>query len=225
MVGNIFIKAINEKPNIVLGLATGATPLPTYCYICNSYKKGKVSLKNVSTYNLDEYVNLGHHDKNSYYYFMHENLFNQTDIQERNIHFLNGNAKNVIKECQKYDKKIEKKPIDIQLLGIGQNGHIGFNEPSQCFSKTTFKTKLTASTIKANSRYFSKSKMPREALTMGIGTIMKAQKIILIATGKKKAKAIKEMLKGQVTPRCPASILNFHSNVEVFLDKDAASLL
>lgn len=224
-VGQLFIDAINENPEITLGLATGASPVPTYKYMYRECQKGKVSFKNVKTYNLDEYVNLPRDDKNSYYSFMHDELFNMTDIKEKNVHFLNGNAKDTEKECKKYDEMLEKAHVDIQLLGVGRNGHIGFNEPSICFSKGSFKVKLTQSTINANSKYFEENPMPTEALTMGVGSIMKAEKIVLIATGVEKADAITAMVNGEVTPVCPASILQFHHNVEIFLDKGAASLL
>ena len=224
-VGKLFADAITAKPYITLGLATGASPVPTYKYIYHECQKGKLSLKNVRTYNLDEYVNLPQNDKNSYYSFMHNELFNYTDIQEKNVHFLNGNARDTDKECKKYDDMLEKAHVDIQLLGVGRNGHIGFNEPSICFSKGSFKVKLTQSTITANSKYFDENPMPHYALTMGVGSIMSAKKIILIATGKAKADAVKALVDGEVSPACPASILQFHRDTVIYLDKDAASLL
>lgn len=224
-VGKVFVEAINRKPDIVLGLATGASPIPTYKYIANEYKNGNVSLKEVKTYNLDEYVNLPKNDKNSYYSFMHTELFNHTDIKEENVHFLNGNAENIKEECKNYDAMLDSAKVDIQLLGVGRNGHIGFNEPSICFSKGSFKVKLTQSTISANSKYFDENPMPTHALTMGVGSIMKAEKIILIATGIEKADAVSAMISGDVTPVCPASILQFHHNVDIYIDKAAASLL
>lgn len=225
-VGDVFIDAINAKPDIVLGLATGASPVPTYKYICEQYKEGRVSLKDVKTYNLDEYVDLPKNDKNSYYSFMHEQLFNHTDIKEENVHFLNGNTEDAEKECENYDDRIaEAGFIDIQLLGVGRNGHIGFNEPSNHFTKGAFKVKLTESTIAANSVYFDENPMPHYALTMGVGSIMRAKKIIMIATGKAKADAIAALVNGEVSPACPASILQFHQNAVIYIDKDAASLL
>lgn len=224
-VGSLFVEAIKEKPDITLGLATGASPIPTYKYIYRECQKGKVSLKNVKTYNLDEYVKLPRSDKNSYYSFMHRELFDMTDISEKNVHFLNGNAKDTDRECKKYDEMLDSAHVDIQLLGIGRNGHIGFNEPSICFSKGSFKVKLTQSTINANSKYFNENPMPTQALTMGIGSIMKAKKIVLIAAGIEKADAITAMVNGEVTPVCPASILQFHHDVEIYLDRAAASLL
>ncbi|MEG0546094.1 MAG: glucosamine-6-phosphate deaminase [Oscillospiraceae bacterium] len=224
--GKIFVNAINLNPQIVLGLATGASPIPTYKYIYGECKKGNVSLKNVKTYNLDEYVGLPRADKNSYYSFMHNELFNMTDIKEENVHFLDGNAADIEKECKSYDDAIiAAGKIDIQLLGIGQNGHIGFNEPNDYFTKGAFKIKLTDSTIAANSQYFDENPMPHYALTMGVGSIMNAKKIVLIATGKSKAEAIAAMINGFVDSKCPASILQFHHDVVVLLDTDAASLL
>ena len=225
-VGSEFVKAVNAKPGIVLGLATGASPIPTYKYICEQYKNGLVSLENVKTFNLDEYVALPKNDKNSYYTFMHVQFFNNTDIKEENVHFLNGNADDVDEECRAYDKLIRNAGgIDIQLLGVGRNGHIGFNEPSNHFTKGSFKVKLTESTIEANSKYFDENPMPHYALTMGVGSIMSAKKIILIATGKAKADAVKALVDGEVSPACPASILQFHRDTVIYLDKDAASLL
>lgn len=223
--GKLFVDAIHKKPDIVLGLATGASPVPTYQYIYGEYQKGNVSLKDVKTYNLDEYVGLPKTDKNSYYSFMHTQLFDHTDIQEENVHFLDGNAQDVETECKRYDEALDRAQVDIQLLGIGKNGHIGFNEPSICFTKGAFKVKLTESTIDANSKYFDENPMPHYALTMGVGSIMKAKKIVLIATGSAKADAMAAMIKGDVTPVCPASILQFHHDVVVYMDKAAAKLL
>ncbi len=224
-VGKLFVDAIQKKPNIVLGLATGASPVPTYQYIYKECQKGNVSMKDVRTYNLDEYVNLPKSDKNSYYTFMHRELFDHTDILEENVHFLDGNAQDDEAECKRYDEALDRAQVDIQLLGIGRNGHIGFNEPSICFTKGAFKVKLTESTIDANSKYFDENPMPHYALTMGVGSIMKAKKIVLIATGSAKADAMAAMIKGDVTPVCPASILQFHHDVEVYMDKSAAKLL
>lgn len=222
----LFIDAVKENPSCVLGLATGATPIPTYKSIIEGSKSDKVSFKDVKTYNLDEYCDLPKSDKNSYYTFMHEQLFNSLDIKEENVHFLDGNAENAEKECARYDAEIEKSGgIDIQLLGIGNNAHIGFNEPADEFTTGSFKVRLTESTINANKIYFDEGAMPHYALTMGIGSIMKAKKLILIATGEKKAKAVKNMLEDAVTPAVPASVLQNHSDVTVFLDEAAASLL
>ncbi len=222
----LFTDKVKEKPDCILGLATGATPIPTYKNIIKTYKSGEVSFKDVKTYNLDEYCNLPKEDKNSYYTFMHEQLFNGLDIKEENVHFLNGNADDVEKECKRYDDEIiNAGGIDIQLLGIGNNAHIGFNEPAEKFTDGSFKVKLTDSTINANKIYFDEGMMPHYALTMGINQIMKAEQIVLIATGPKKAQAVKNFVEGEVTPEVPASVLQNHKNVIVFLDEDAASLL
>lgn len=221
-----FTSLLSSKDDCILGLATGASPVPTYRELIKRYNAGVISFKHASSFNLDEYVGLPRSDKNSYYTFMHKNLFNSVDINEKNVHILNGNAEDTEKECADYDAAIDAAGgIDIQLLGIGTNGHIGFNEPSDAFSDGTFKVKLTDSTVQSNSIYFTESAMPRYALTMGINSIMKAKKIVLIATGTSKAEAIKNAVKGEVTPRCPASVLQKHPNCIFFLDRAAASLL
>lgn len=225
-VARIFVDEVKNNPSCVLGLATGATPIPTYENIKKLHKDENVSFKDVKTYNLDEYCDLPKADKNSYYTFMHEQLFNGLDILEENVHFLDGNTSDCAAECEKYDNRInEAGGIDIQLLGIGNNAHIGFNEPAETFTNGSFKVKLTDSTINANKIYFYDNSMPRYALTMGVKQIMNAKKIILIATGEKKAEAIRNMVKGPVTPQVPASVLQEHDDVIVFLDEAAASLI
>lgn len=225
-VAKIFTDAVKENPSCVLGLATGATPIPTYKNIISTYENGGISFKEVKTYNLDEYCNLPKSDKNSYYTFMHEQLFNGLDILEENVHFLDGNAEDSEAECKRYDDEINAAGgIDIQLLGIGNNAHIGFNEPADEFTTGSFKVTLTQSTIDANKIYFDENPMPTHALTMGIQQIMSAKKVILIATGPKKAEAIKNMIEGPVTAQVPASILQKHDDVIIFLDEAAASLL
>lgn len=222
----LFIDIINNKNDAVLGLATGATPVPTYGKLIEAYNDGKVSFKDVRTFNLDEYCDLPKDDKNSYYTFMHENLFNMVDIKEENVNFLDGNVEDWEKESKRYsDAMASVGGIDIQLLGIGTNGHIGFNEPADAFTDESFKVTLTQSTIDSNQKYFGDVPMPRYALTMGIGSIMRAKKILLIATGESKAQAIKGMIQGGVTPQLPASVLNEHDDVIIMLDKGAASLL
>lgn len=221
-----FASQIEKKPSSLLGLATGASPIPTYEKLISLYKEAKVSFKEVKTVNLDEYCDLPRENKNSYYSFMFDTLFNHVGIKPEQVYFLDGNAKDVKTECEAFDRKIEEMGgIDLQLLGIGTNGHIAFNEPADKFSEGTFKVRLTDSTIASNSIYFPDGNMPYYALTMGIGTIMKAKKILLIATGESKAEAIKAMAEGEVTPQCPASILQQHDDAEIFLDEAAASLL
>lgn len=225
-VAEIFTNQVKSKPDCVLGLATGATPIPTYNNIIKNFNEGDFSFKGVKTYNLDEYCNLPKEDKNSYYTFMHKQLFDSLDILEENVHFLDGNAVDTEAECKRYDDEINAAGgIDIQLLGIGNNAHIGFNEPADEFTNGSFKVTLTQSTIDANKIYFDENPMPTHALTMGIRQIMSAKQIILIATGPKKAEAIKNMIEGPVTPQVPASILQEHDDVLIFLDEEAASLL
>jgi glucosamine-6-phosphate deaminase len=222
----IIANKIISKPDAILGLATGASPVPTYKKLIADYNAGKISFKDVKTFNLDEYCSIPASDKNSYYTFMHENLFNHVDIKEENVHVPNGNPENAEEYCASYDAAIVNAGgIDIQVLGIGRNGHIGFNEPSDAFTSGTYKVKLTDSTIEANKIYFDENPMPHYALTMGIKQIMSAKKVILIATGPKKAEAIKNMIEGPVTAQVPASILQEHNDVIIFLDEDAASLL
>lgn len=225
--GNYMCGQVLQKPDSVLGLATGSTPLKPYSQMIDLYKKGVIDFSKVTTFNLDEYVNLDVTDKNSYHSFMHENLFNHINIPEESINFLNGNAEDLNKECEEYEEKIKKAGgIDIQLLGIGSNGHIAFNEPSDCFQRWSHVVNLKESTVKDNSRFFkSIEDVPTQAVTMGIGSIMQAKKILIIALGENKAKAIKQLISGNVTPQCPASVLQFHTDVTLMLDKGAASLL
>lgn len=223
---DIFTELLVSKPECVLGLATGASPVKTYNELIKRCKNGEISFSKVKTFNLDEYCDLPRDDKNSYYTFMHENLFNSVDIKEENVNILDGNAADAEKEAKEFDEKIDNAGgIDIQLLGIGTNGHIGFNEPADSFSDGTFKVKLTDSTIKSNSIYFDDDSMPRYALTMGINSIMKAKKIVLIATGESKADAIKATIDGEVTPQVPASVLKNHPDAILLIDKAAAKLL
>lgn len=224
--GQFYVDFVNENPSCVLGLATGATPVPTYNYIVDAYKNGKVSFKDVSTFNLDEYCDLPKDNKNSYYTFMFRNLFSHVDINPENVGFLDGNVTDYDAESKRYAEAIKAKGgIDVQLLGIGHNGHIAFNEPADAFTDEAFRVTLSESTINANSIYFDDAPMPRYAMTMGIGSIMRSKKIVLVATGAGKAQAVKGMVEGEVTPQLPASILQTHDDVVVYLDKEAASLL
>ena len=225
--GNYMCGQVLQKSNSVLGLATGSTPLKPYKQMVDLCEKGVVDFSHVTTFNLDEYVNLDVNDKNSYHTFMHENLFDHVNIPKENINFLNGNAKDLEKECMEYEEKIKAAGgIDIQLLGIGSNGHIAFNEPSDCFQRWSHVVELKESTVKDNSRFFNSiEEVPTRAVTMGIGSIMQAKKILIIAIGEKKAKAIKQLINGDVTPQCPASVLQFHKEVTLMLDKGAASLI
>lgn len=225
--GNYMCGQVLAKPDSVLGLATGSTPLKPYGHMINLYKNGAVDFSKVKTFNLDEYCSLDINDPNSYHSFMYKNLFNHINIQKENINFLNGNAENLELECKEYEKRIKAAGgIDIQLLGIGSNGHIAFNEPASSFQRWSHVVALKDSTIKDNSRFFkSVEDVPTHAVTMGIGSIMQAKRILIIAIGKNKANAIKQLIDGNVTPQCPASVLQFHTDVTLMLDGDAASLL
>lgn len=224
--GQMFVDVVKNNSKAVLGLATGATPVPTYDFMAAACKNGEVSFKGVRTFNLDEYCDLPKEHKNSYYSFMFENLFSKIDVDAANVNFLNGNAEDAQAESDRYAEAIEAVGgIDIQFLGIGRNGHIAFNEPADKFTNNAFKVKLTDSTIEANSIYFDDIAMPRYAMTMGIGSIMRSKKIVLVATGKAKAEAVRTMLYGDIDPQCPASILKAHPDCTVILDEDAASLL
>ena len=214
------------KPDSVLGLATGSTPIGLYDNLIEMNKKGEIDFSGVTTFNLDEYCDLPKEHKNSYYTFMFENLFSKIDVDPANVNFLNGNAPDAQAESDRYAEAIEAAGgIDIQFLGIGRNGHIAFNEPADKFTNNAFKVHLTQSTIEANSIYFDDIPMPHYAMTMGIGSIMRAKKIVLVATGKAKAEAVRTMLSGDIDPHCPASILQAHPDCTVILDEDAASLL
>ncbi len=221
------VKQIEVKSNSVLGLATGSTPLAMYQKLIEKYQKKLVSFKNVISFNLDEYIGLDKNNENSYYTFMHENFFDKIDIKEENINIPDGNANDFSKSASDYENKIKDcGGIDLQVLGIGNNAHIGFNEPTDEFSKDTDLVELTESTILANSRFFdSEEDVPKKAISMGIGSIMRAKKILLLASGEKKAQAIYNTVKGPVKPEIPASILQFHKDVVLILDEKAASLL
>lgn len=225
--GTMFASQVINKPDSILGLATGSTPIPTYQYMIDLYKQGAVDYSKVTTYNLDEYCGLTHEHDQSYYYFMMQNLFKGINVPVDSIHVLNGVAEDPEAECKAYDAAIDAAGgIDLQILGIGNNGHIAFNEPCDFFPGGTHTVTLTQSTIEANKRFFASiDEVPKSAITMGIGSIMKARKIILIATGAAKAEAVKALVKGDVTPQCPASILQFHPDVTIMLDEAAASML
>lgn len=215
------------KPDSKLGFATGSTPELTYKYLIDIYRTGRISFKEVTSFNLDEYVGLGEDHKNSYAYYMKNHLFNHIDILDENINIPRGLSENLEGQCRSYEDKIDLvEGIDLQILGIGRNCHIGFNEPDVKFEATTHVVKLDEDTIKANSRFFtSLEEVPRYAISMGIKSIMKSKRIVLIACGKDKARAIKDMVEGKITPQNPASILQLHQNLTVLLDKEASSLL
>ena len=218
---------IIAKPNSVLGFATGSTPLGTYQQIIRMYNEGLVDFRTVQTFNLDEYIGLAVENDQSYHYFMWKNLFSKVNVDKNKVSLPSGTASDMEQECDSYERRIDASGgIDIQLLGIGENGHIGFNEPADNFAQGTHCVQLEESTIKSNARFFEREEdVPKSAITMGIGTIMKAGKIILLASGIKKAEIVKQMVYGAVTPQVPASILKFHKDVTVITDREAGSLL
>ena len=223
----MILSQVTLKPNSVLGLATGSTPIGMYENLVKLNKNGDIDFSEVRTFNLDEYYNLPKENDQSYHYFMYQNLFNHININPANIHIPNGMTNDVDAECERYDSLIkEAGGVDIQVLGIGNNAHIGFNEPTVNFEKGTHLVELEESTIEANSRFFDNIEdVPKKAITMGVGSIFKSKKILLIATGENKAEAIYNTVYGKVVPEVPASILQFHSDIVLILDKDAAKLL
>jgi len=222
----IVINQIKNKPNSVIGLATGSTPVGLYKKLIEGFKNGEISFKQVTTFNLDEYLGISHNHPESYHAFMRDNLFKDVDIQEKNIHIPSSDLKNAEKNALNYTKALQKVQVDIQLLGIGTNGHIGFNEPGSSFDNETFAIALTEQTRHDNLRFFNTiEEVPTHAVTMGIKTIYRSKKIILMATGLTKADAIYGMLKGPITPDLPASALRNHPDLVVIIDELAASKL
>ena len=221
-----FIKQVNAKPNSVLGLATGTSPLQVYADLVEANKQGRVSFKDVATFNLDEYIGLEGTHNQSYRYFMNDNLFDHIDIDKAKTHVLKG-VGDYVAYMNQYDDEIASfGGIDLQILGIGSDGHIAFNEPGTPFDSLTHIAELTESTIKDNSRLFNDiSEVPTKAVTMGLKSIMNARKIVLIATGKNKAQAIYNLLKGPKTEEVPCSILQDHPDCTIYCDEAAYSLV
>ena len=223
---DVIKQVIQSKPNAVLGLATGSTPIGMYGLLIDACNKGEISFAKVQTVNLDEYVGLDVQSNQSYVYFMRDQLFNHVDIDLANTHLPNGKAKDVKAECDSYTKLVASLKQDVQVLGLGSNGHIGFNEPNTPFDSHTHVVDLTENTIKDNSRLFDRIEdVPRQALTMGIADILQSRKILMLASGANKAKAVYGMVKGEVSPSCPASALQLHDDVIIVVDESAASLL
>ena len=221
----IIAEVIKNKPDSVLGLATGSSPLGSYKRLIDAYADGALSFEKVKTVNLDEYVGLDEKNSRSYHYFMNANLLGFVNVKKENIHIPSGIG-DTSQNCQRYNEILQAYPRDIQLLGIGRNGHIGFNEPGTPFDSRTHIVDLAEKTINDNARFFDDiSQVPRKAITMGIGDIMKAKKILLLASGAKKADAIYKTVCGEVTTDCPASVLQLHSDVALIIDKDAAAKL
>ena len=223
----IIAEQIKKKPDTVLGLATGSTPIGTYKELIRLHKENRLDLSKVTTFNLDEYLGLSSLHKESYNYFMWENLFKHININPENVYIPKGDVDDAEEFCNWYEEKIKKSGgIDLQLLGIGSDGHIAFNEPrSSLMSRTRVKT-LDEQTIRDNSKFFRKEEeVPRFAITMGVGTILEAKKILLIANGEKKANACAQFIEGPVTSQITASALQLHQHVTVVLDEEAASKL
>ncbi len=214
-----------NKPNAVLGLATGTTPIGLYKLMIQDCKNG-TSYKNIKTVNLDEYKGLDETSDQSYVYFMRDNLFNHIDIDLNNTYIEDGKAVDAEKECARYNALLEEMPQDIQLLGLGSNGHIAFNEPGTKFGSLTHVVDLAESTIKDNSRLFKDiSEVPRQAFTQGLRNIMNAKKILILASGANKANAVNGMVNGEITENLPASVLQLHPDCTLIVDEAAASLL
>lgn len=223
----IISSQVTLKPDSILGLATGSTPIGTYKYLIEGYQKNLLDFSSVTTFNLDEYCTLSNSHPQSFSYFMFTNLFDHINIKKGNVHIPSGISEDVNKECTEYDRAIENMGgIDLQLLGVGHNGHIGFNEPDDEFIAPTHVVDLTQKTIDANSRFFdSPDDVPKQAVTMGMKSIMFAKKILFIAIGEEKAEIVSKMINGKITPKVPASILQLHPDITVVLDKDSASKL
>ena len=224
---NIISAQVLIKPDCVLGLATGSTPIGAYQQLIEWYQKGDLDFSEVTTVNLDEYKGLPRDNEQSYYYFMHENLFRHVNIDLNRTYLPDGMEPDSEKACGDYNRIIAQVGgIDLQLLGLGHNGHIGFNEPGPSIETETHCVDLTAQTIEANKRFFdSIDEVPKQAYTMGIKTIMQAKKVLLVVSGKDKAEAVKNSFFGPVTPQVQASILQLHSDVTVVADEDALSLV
>lgn len=220
--------AVRERPSIVLGLPTGRTPIETYAELRRLHAEQGLSFAAVSTFNLDEFVGVDAQHPGSFQHFMQRHLFDGLDLRPEHIHFLDGLAPDLDAECDRYERDIAAAGgIDLQVLGIGGNGHIGFNEPADALMANTHHAALHEGTRRDNAAPFGgdPARVPREALSMGMGTILKAGALILVATGERKARCVERMVHGPVTTRLPASFLQMHRHVEIYLDRPAASLL
>jgi glucosamine-6-phosphate deaminase len=219
------VRRLSDNPRLVLGLPTGRTPIPFYQDLIRLYCAGRLDFSRATTFNLDEFVGLESGDPRSYRAFMQRHLFDHVNIARRHIHFLNGAARDLARECAGYERAIQRAGgIDVQILGLGLNGHIGFNEPARALIAGTHRTRLTPATRRANASLFGNraSAVPRDALSMGMATILHARRVVLIATGASKARCVERMVNGPVTPRLPASFLQLHANAEVWVDRAAA---
>ncbi len=220
-------RLIKEKPSSVLGLATGSTPLGTYRELIRRQQAGELDMSGVTSFNLDEYYGLSRDHPQSYWQYMQQHLFDSLPIREEHIHMPQGKPEQVEESCREYEEAIAHAGgIDLQLLGIGRNGHIGFNEPADVLHPVTHLTKLAESTVQANARFFKRSEeVPRYAITMGLGTIMKAKRIVLLATGEAKAEILHRLYNTPISTRLPASMLHMHRHVTIIADREAGKLL
>ncbi|WP_342432973.1 glucosamine-6-phosphate deaminase [Neobacillus sp. FSL H8-0543] len=221
--GLLLTEKIRSNPSITLGMATGSTPKGIYQYLIKDHQDNRTTYKQVKSINLDEYIGIAPSNPNSYHYFMQKNLFEHLDIHEANTYLPNGAASNLEAECERYEKLIEDiGGVDLQILGIGQNGHIGFNEPGTSFDSRTHIINLEEDTRKANSRFFNSiDEVPKQAITMGIATILKSKEIFLLASGEAKADALARLIKDGISEDFPASALKLHQNVTIVADADA----
>jgi glucosamine-6-phosphate deaminase len=224
-------RALASQPTLVLGLATGRTPIPLYRELARRHAAGRADFSRATTFNLDEFLGVSATDPRSYRAFMKKHLFDRINLSPRRSHFLNGAVtpgREVQRECDRYERAIERAGgIDVQILGLGMNGHIGFNEPARALIARTHHTRLKPATRRANAALFGNraGAVPREALSMGMATILHAKRIVLLATGSTKARCVERMIAGPVTPRLPASFLQLHRHVEIWLDRAAAARL
>ena len=226
LAADIICDLIVRNPSATLGLATGSTPLGAYSIMHDRFSRALLSFKHVKVFNLDEYAGLGSDSVNSYAHFMKVNLFDGTDMNIANFHIPCGAAKDLEEECRRYDRLLTANPRNLQLLGLGSNGHIAFNEPSTPFESRTHVVELAKSTIADNSRLFEyDSQVPKKAITMGIADIMASERVLLLASGSNKAQAVLNMIRGEISVNCPASVLQRHRDATVIIDEDAASLL
>ena len=220
----IVVSQVNQKKDSVLGLATGGTPVGMYQELVKSYREGKVDFGKVITFNLDEYYGVDPTNVNSYHYYMNTNFFDHVNIDRKNINIPNGMSKDIEKECREYDEKIQSLGgIDLQILGVGLNGHIGFNEPARELMSTTHITDLTKETINANARFFEDiSQVPTKAITVGMATILRSKKIVVLINGKNKSKIFEKITGKKITTQIPATLLQLHPDVTIVVDEQAA---
>ena len=220
-------RAVRARPDIVLGLPTGRTPVPLYHRLVALHRAGRLDLSRTTTFNLDEFVGITVDDPRSYHAFMRRHFFGHVNLSPRRIHVLDGSARDLARECHRFERAIARAGgIDVQILGLGANGHIGFNEPARALVAATHRTRLRESSRRANRALFGRlGAVPHEALSMGVGTILHARRVVIIATGATKSRCVARMVRGPVTPSLPASFLQLHQGTEVWLDRAAAARL